>query len=175
MKVTRYFFTLLFIGALLTSCEKEGLNYQNDYEKSYKEWLSFKETSGNSYRYMVTGSSWVGSASQTVITVTNGKVTQRQFKYISVPGLSNVPPDAMEWTEKENEINTNAYSGAAASPLTLDQIYDIARSEWLIKRDNAKAYFEKSNNGLISSCGYVEDGCMDDCFMGIRIAYIVSL
>ena len=173
MKVTRYFFTLLFIGALLTSCEKDDFNYQNDYEKSYQEWLSFKESSGNSYSYMVTGGSWVGCAWQTEITVTNGKVTKRHLKFTSVQGLVNVPQEALEWTENENEINTNAYSGAAA--LTLDQIYDKARTEWLIKRDNAKAYFEKNNNGLISSCGYVEDGCMDDCFMGIRIAYIESL
>jgi len=121
---------------------------------------------------MVTQGSVFGSASQTTITVSNGKVTQRHFTYTSTTGMANVPATKLEWTENGTEINSHS-SGAAA--LTLDEIYDNARSQWLIKRENAKAYLETNNNGLISSCGYVEDGCMDDCFIGIQIAYIKSL
>lgn len=164
--------TLLFIGVMLTSCKKSDMNFENDFEKSNKEWLIFKEISNNSYSYMVTGSTWTGSAWETVITVTNGKITQRHFKFTSVEGLVNVPQEALEWTENENEINSH---DSADEALTLDQIYDKARNEWLIKRKNAKPYFETNNNGLISSCGYVEDGCMDDCFIGIKIAHIESL
>jgi len=40
------------------------------------------------------------------------------------------------------------------------------------KRKDASVYFEAKNNGMISSCGYVQDGCMDDCFNGINIASI---
>ena len=59
--------------------------------------------------------------------------------------------------------------------LTFDHIYEKARSEWLIKRENAKTYFEANNNGLISSGGYVEEGCQDDCFIGINIAFVEEL
>jgi hypothetical protein len=54
----------------------------------------------------------------------------------------------------------------------LDEIYEKARSNWLKKRGNAKTYFEAKNDGLISSCGYAEDGCQDDCFNGINITSI---
>ena len=58
------------------------------------------------------------------------------------------------------------------APLTFDQIYEKARTEWLVKRENATTYFEAENNGLISKCGYVDDGCQDDCFIGIQISSI---
>lgn len=172
MKKKLCFFALLFTAVLFTSCKKDELYYQNSFENSYQKLISFKETSGNSYSYMVTQGSVFGSASQTTITVSNGKVTQRHFTYTSTTGMANVPATKLEWTENGTEINSHS-SGAAA--LTLDEIYDNARSQWLIKRENAKAYLETNNDGLISSCGYVEDGCMDDCFIGIQIAYIKSL
>lgn len=170
MKEIRCFYVLLLIGILFTSCEKSNLNYENSFESSYQEWLSFKQTSGNSYHYVVSAGSVFGPAWQTDITVTNGKVTQRHFKYTSVDGMVNVPAEVLEWTENENEINSHTHSGAAA--LTLDQIYEKARTEWLIKRKDASVYFEAKNNGLISSCGYVPDGCMDDCFNGINISSV---
>ena len=173
MKKIQCYYALLLIGILLTSCEKSNLNYENSFESSYQEWLSFKQTSGNSYHYVVTGGSVFDPGWQTDITVTQGKVTQRHFKFTSVTGLGNIPAEALEWTENENEINSHTTSGADA--LTLDQVYEKARSEWLIKRKDAKAYFETNNNGLISTCGYVPDGCMDDCFVGINIAAIGSL
>jgi len=173
MKKIQCYYALLLIGILLISCEKSNLNYENSFESSYQEWLSFKQTSGNSYHYVVTGGSVFDPGWQTDITVTQGKVTQRHFKFTSVTGLGNIPAEALEWTENENEINSHTTSGADA--LTLDQVYEKARSEWLIKRKDAKAYFETNNNGLISTCGYVPDGCMDDCFVGINIAAIGSL
>lgn len=164
--------TLVFIGVLLTSCENDDFNYQSNFEKSYKVWLSFKSTSGNSYSYKVTQTSVFGPASETTITVNDGKVTERHFKYTSTVGMINVPPEVLEWTENGTEISSHT-SGAAA--LTLDEVYEKARSEWLIKREKAKVYLETNNNGLISSCGYQEDGCMDDCFRGIHIASIKAL
>ena len=164
---------LIFLFLAISSCKKSDLQYENEYDKSYKAWLSFKESSGNSYRYTVTGYSWTGISWQTTISVTNGKITRRAFKYTLPVGSSvNIPPDALEWTEDENEINLHP-NGAPA--ITLDEVYEKARSEWLTKRKNAKTYFEAKNNDLISSCGYVEDGCADDCFTGIRIGTIERL
>jgi hypothetical protein len=37
-----------------------------------------------------------------------------------------------------------------------------------------RKYFEAETDGLLSSCGYVEDGCQDDCFVGIHIAGITG-
>jgi len=54
-------------------------------------------------------------------------------------------------------------------------VYEKARNNWLIKRSNTETYFEAKNNGIISSCGYVKDGCQDDCFNGITITLVEAL
>lgn len=174
MKSKFYIIAISLIGCLLTSCDKDGLEYQNDFEKSQKAWANFKESTDNSYKYKVVGGSWVGYAWETGITVVKGKITQRHFKYTTTNGLSDdVPVSELEWTEVGNEIGIHKF--AVALPLTLDEIYDKAEQEWLIKRKDTKTYFETENNGLISTCGFVENGCADDCFIGIHIKSIERL
>ena len=167
-------FAFLFLSATLFLCCKKSIEHSNDFEKSQHTWEGFKNASRNSYRYIVVQSSWTGFSSQTTITVTSGKVTRRSYKMAPPPGNTvNIPAGDLEWTENENEINIHLQSGAA--PLTLDQIYDKAKTDWLLKRKDATTYFEAKNNGLISSCGYVMDGCQDDCFTGINISDIQAL
>ncbi len=175
MKKNLCFLILLLTAVIFTSCEESDINYENDFEKSYNEWLVFKKNSDDSYRYTVTNGSWVGTSWRTDITVVNGKVTRRYFKYTS-PGefTENIPQEDLEWTENEDQLNSHEHTGAAEA-LTLDEIYDKARNEWLIKRKNATVYFKANNNGLISACGYVEDNCADDCFIGIEISGIEPL
>ncbi|WP_207429401.1 hypothetical protein [Pedobacter sp. SYSU D00535] len=162
---------LLLLVGIFTSCDKDDIEYQNQFEKSYRAWLDFKKESGNSYTYTTTFGSSTGFAGQTKITVASGRVIERHFKYTAVPQGSLVPQESLEWTENESELNSHTYTSASL-PLTLDQIYQQAKNEWLLERKNAKTYFEAKNNGLISSCGYVEDGCQDDCFLGISIGSI---
>lgn len=166
---------LLFAGTSFIGCKKEEISYQNDYEKSLKEWREFKKISGNSYQYTVLRTSWVGMSFQTVITVKNGKVIRRKFTWI-VPNdwSTQIPEDQREWTEEENEINMHKESGAADA-MTLEEVYDRAKNDWLKKRENVTTYFETENNGLISTCGYRENNCADDCFVGINITSISIL
>lgn len=165
-----FLFSLLFMGTLFTSCKKSEISHEASFEKSYKEWLSFKKGSGNSYQYTVAWSSWTGMSWQTVITVRHGKVVKRNFQYfLPADWPVEIPADKKAWTENEGGINSHQ-DGAEA--VTLDEIYAKTRNYWLKKRDNVKTYFEAKNNGLISSCGYVENGCADDCFNGIDIINI---
>jgi hypothetical protein len=174
MKNKIYAITLLFLSTIIFSCESDDLDYQNDFKSSQNAWLKFKELTNNSYKYTAVSGSWIGLSWETTIKVFNGKIIERHFKYIMTDGLpEDFPEEELEWTENENEIGSHKYSGA--EPLTLDQIYTKAEKEWLLKRDNFKTYFETQNNGLISTCGYVENGCMDDCFVGIHIKSIESL
>lgn len=172
MKNKIYCMALLFISSLIISCSSDdNLSYKDDFENSQTAWLNFKESSNNSYQYVVVGGSvFTTYVWQTTIRVSNGKIVSRNFKYLGSP--TNIPAEQLEWTENESEINSHQ-NGAAA--LTLDEIYAKAKEEWLIKRKNATNYFEAKNNGLISHCGYVEKGCMDDCFVGININSIESL
>ena len=78
----------------------------------------------------------------------------------------------MEWSETQEEL------GKKESPFniwTLDQIYEKAKSEWIVKRKDAQIYFNDLNNGIISIAGYIPNGCQDDCFVGIRVNSITAL
>ncbi|GAA3612119.1 hypothetical protein Q4Q39_04590 [Flavivirga amylovorans] len=173
MKSKIYVIALLLLSILIASCESDDLTYQDDFENSRNVWMDFKESSENSYKYVVSNSSWVGFAWETTITVSNGKVIQRHFKYTNTEGLSDdIPDEDLEWTEDENEIGSHK---DVAEPLTLDEVYEKAKQEWLLKRKEAQTYFETKNNGLISMCGYVENGCQDDCFIGIIIKSVEVL
>ncbi|HEX5552040.1 MAG TPA: hypothetical protein VFX43_02245 [Chitinophagaceae bacterium] len=169
MKRSYYLLVLLLIGMIVVSCKKDGMSYQNSFEKSYDSWLNFKKSSGNSYRYMVTSGSWTGMSIETVITVKEGKVVQRSYVRKDIDRETHKPIITKTWSEVGDSLNT--HPGGAAS-LTLDEIYDKAKTEWLIKRDNAHISFEAKNNGMISTCGYRDKNCVDDCFRGITIDYI---
>lgn len=174
MKNTIYFIAMLLISISSISCASDDdLNYQSDFEKSQKVLTEFKASSNNSYQYVVTGSSFsIPNSWETTITVSNGVVIQRDFLYTGT--TQNIPDDQLKWTENQSQINTHQSSNAA-SAITLDEVYSKAEKEWLIKSKNTTSYFETKNNGLISTCGYVENGCMDDCFTGINIKSITKL
>ncbi|HEY0898051.1 MAG TPA: hypothetical protein VGD90_01910 [Sphingobacteriaceae bacterium] len=160
----------LILMVLISSCSK--LEYKTDFDKSYDAWISFKSSSGNSYQYMVSSSSWSGIRAETIITVNQGKVIQREFKLLQNPQDGTTNYEVLDqWTEAEGSLNTHSQS-AAAETVTLDEIYQKAKSEWLVKRANSTVYLETNNDGMISTCGYVEDGCADDCFRGIKIDFI---
>lgn len=176
MKNKLLFILLIFIGGILQSCEKDDITFENKFEKSYKAWKSFKKSTDNTYKNTVSGSSWTGTSWETTLTIVDGSVIHRDFKYIHLEkGMDEIiPKEEQEWEEHADKINTHEHSPAAKA-LTLDEVYERAKNEWLVKRKDAKTFFEAENNGLLSSCGYVQEGCMDDCFIGIRIVNIEAL
>ncbi|MBL7558876.1 hypothetical protein JAO71_03585 [Olleya sp. YSTF-M6] len=173
MKNKAYLIILLLIGSIFNSCDSDDLEYQDKFEISQKTWLNFKESSNNSYKYIVTLGSWVGFVWETTIIVENGIVTQRDFEYTVTDGIStDIQPDEIQWTETGSEIGSHENG---AEPITLDEVYDKAQNDWLIERSNTTTYFETENNGMISTCGYENNQCEDDCFIGIRIKVIETL
>lgn len=173
MKLKKYFIFLFLISNMFYACDSDDLDFQNKYEKSKSVWLEFKESSNNSYEYTVISSSWTGDSWQTTIRVENGIVTQRNFVFSPTEELlAELSDSELKWTETDDEIGTH---NNGASPITLDEVYKLAQQEWLIKRNNAETYFKADNNGMISSCGYTDYQCVDDCFRGIRISSISEI
>lgn len=196
--------TVLLGTALLSACEKDDIEHKSAFDRSYDAWLKFRESSGNNYRYEVSGATWAGSSWLTAITVRNGKVVQRDFHYEVFNGMrkpddgwASVPADellkelgfsaedfleyegspfheALQWSEMEGELEFHEQTPAGRVQ-TLDEVYESARAVWLKKRSDAKISFEAKNDGLISSAGFVPDGCMDDCFSGIVIRSIETI
>ncbi|WP_318309230.1 hypothetical protein [Flagellimonas crocea] len=164
---------ILILAQCLVSCESDNLEHYDEFIVSLRAWENFKESAKNSYRYTVNQGSWVGFSSKTTITVESGTITERSFQFTNTGGISSeIPEDELEWTETADEIGFHA-NGAA--PLTMDEVYDKAKNDWLRNRTDATPYFETMDNGLISTCGYVEKGCIDDCFVGIHIESIDPL
>lgn len=176
MRSRQILLATLVLSLLFTSCKKDKFSYKSEFQKSLFAWQAFKASSGNSYRYTVATSSWVGISSETTITVNNGVVTKRD--YIQKQMVQNTPgqPPAIdvvqEWQEAGSTLNTHNYGAAT---VTLDEIYRLAKEEWLKEREDVTYYFEAKNTGMISSAGYVPNGCADDCFIGITIISIEKL
>lgn len=173
MKKNHYLFLFLLLGTLFIACKKSNIVHENDFERSLKVWTQFKSSSNNSYKYQVNTFSWTGYSTETIITVKNGKVVKRSYvaKSMGNPS-SNQLVIHEEWTEEGATLNTHA---SGAKSMTLDEVYEKAKTDWLVKRKDAKTSFESKNSGMISSCGYIENNCADDCFNGITIALIEKL
>lgn len=163
---------ILGIIFLMAGCDKSDFEFENKYDKSYKSWLTFKNSVDNSYTYKVTTEMYWGLSTETIITVSNGVVIRREFKLTPIEGLDiEIPEENLEWVETEGEIGSKKDTPAAEA-ITLDEVYEIAKKDWLQKRNNAQTFFETENNGIISRCGYRENNCADDCFIGINITSV---
>lgn len=175
MKPRQFLLAALALSLLFASCKKDKVPYKSELRQSLFAWQAFKANSDNSYRYTVATSSWVGISSETTITVSNGVVTQRDYILRRITQSPSGQPStvvAEEWQETGSTLNTHNYGAAA---VTLDEIYRLAREEWLKEREDVTYYFEANNSGMISSAGYVPNNCADDCFNGITITSIERL
>ncbi|WP_158861539.1 hypothetical protein [Lunatibacter salilacus] len=203
MKKTFNLFVLV-ITLILGSCDDNLLEHQSSFERSQNAWLDFKSDSDNSYTYTTTGGSWTGTSWNTVIAVDGGQVIRRTFSYTAFHDvvkptsgwdevsrndiLANMSmtagefeeaydrklEDVLEWQEEGETLGSHENSGAAEI-MTLDEVYAMSASNWLVRGENRQTHFEANNNGMISLSGFVPDNCQDDCFMGIRIVAIAAL
>ncbi|WP_379090139.1 hypothetical protein [Pedobacter sp. UC225_65] len=146
MKRNPYLIILLLVGTLFTACKKSDIVQVKDFDRSYQTWLNFKSTSDNSYRYKISTSSWVGSSTETIITIKNGQAIARSYVAKRIDRTTNQVVVYDQWTEDKSNLNSHQ-SGASA--LTLDRFYEKAKTDWLLKRKNAKTSFEANNNGMI--------------------------
>ncbi|MFD1769771.1 hypothetical protein [Sphingobacterium suaedae] len=192
------FFAFLFFGIITISCSKSNLEFENEYETSLRRWEAFKEKSNNSYKYTTYSVSWTGWNTEITITVDQGTIMQVDF---IVPQLEQVKRPAEGWSSKifsealrkmgyteeeieQHEANRTFQTIEWTEDITtlgthgdyylrtIDDIYRKAKEEWLVKRAGITNYFESENEGIISRVGSYKEGCMDDCFNGVRIKSI---
>ncbi|MEZ2336766.1 hypothetical protein AB6735_14080 [Mucilaginibacter sp. RCC_168] len=166
------YLSVIIILISITGCKKDNIANENEFNKSYNAWLSFKKGSNNSYVYTTNFGSWTGYGSETKIGVINGKITSRDFTAVRLRRDGTNKQDTVsQWHEDADHINT--HPNDAGESLTLDGVYQKAKTVWLkADKKNNDIYFETKNNGMISSCGFVKKGCQDDCFNGITIDLI---
>lgn len=200
----KYLLGLGILLFFFSACKKSDIEYNSGFAKSKKALSSFKATTANSYRFQTQGGSWTGFSWQTTIKVVTGVAVERTFRYTAFSGvrmpeagwteqkrqeiLTNMQlteqgfvdrfgkplQEVLDWFEVGATLGTTQNT-PANQLFTLDEVYEKAKNDWLLKKPDVTTYFETKNNGMISTCGYVPDGCADDCFRGIEITFIESL
>lgn len=166
-----YTIVLLLILSLFGAC-KEKVEFNSELYRSKEVFIAFKAATGNNYKYVVTSGSWTGFGSSTTLTIKNGKVVGRSYVATRLADTGRTVVVLKEWVEDAAGLGSHE-EGAVMQ--TLDDVYERARTEWLKKREDAYVYFEAKNKGMISTAGYVEKNCADDCFRGISIGAIDKL
>ncbi len=192
---------LLLFLLFQSACTKNEFEFENDFNRSYDAWHVFKQQSNNSYTYSVSNSTWTGSSWNTTITVLQGRIIQRDFHYSkfndfqrpdggwtiqTVAEIINSYNDLegtynsftpeellqiLEWREDEHNLGSQK-SSVASNLITLDEVYELAKNQWLAHHQDVHTSFEAKHDGMISIAGFSRKDCMDDCFVGITITAI---
>jgi hypothetical protein len=170
--------TLPFICFLILSCSMEtvrdnmlveGENGFN-FVESKAQWKDLKKKNGNSYEYTIREQSWTGVGSDTRILVTRGKVTARYFTAFQMSDEDG----SIEYTGGYEEVDKKDIGTheEGAPPINIDGLYQTCLSKYLVvDPDSNTVYFDTNEEGVISLCGYVPIGCVDDCFEGINMSH----
>ncbi|WP_289021420.1 hypothetical protein [uncultured Salegentibacter sp.] len=177
MRVLNYLFVFT-LSLFMLSCSgsrleieetsgKSGINYSN----SKDLWKKLKSENEDSYSYTVNSISWTGNGSRTHISIKDGTVIRREYTYYKQDRNEDGEPIEIaieSYIETGEEIGNNA---EGFDPLLIDELYETCFSEYLnVNREENTIYFDTDENGIISNCGFVEKGCVDDCFIGFRIS-----
>jgi len=177
MKINRPFLLILIV--IIISCKKDNNGNLSvltalkgesglSYNESFSKWNELKKINGNSYIYQTTFVSWAGFGNITELKVEEGIVTSRVYQEFK----TNETNGQREISDTYAETKTNLGSHEkGATPLTIDDLYNSCAREYLVVDEkNNTLYFETDKiNGLVTLCGFVPKGCMDDCFRGIKI------
>ncbi|WP_066633574.1 hypothetical protein [Labilibacter marinus] len=167
---------LLLAFILIAGCKKEdGDPFDNikgesgiSYNKSKSFWNDMKKENGNSYEYETTFTSWTGFGSTTTFKVEEGVVTERTYTEFNADEGASGEIQLESYKEVGDEVGDHE---KGAKPVSIDELYESCASEFLVACpcDNT-LYFETESNGLMNLCGFVPDGCQDDCYQGVRIS-----
>jgi hypothetical protein len=171
---------LILMTLTIFSCEREDDTHQAlkvlstlrsdnglTYNESLALWKELKNNNGNSYIYHTEFTSWTGYGSTTEIIVRNGNVTERSYEAFRYDASINQKEIIDSYREDKTNLGSHE---KGAKQLTIDELYGTCAGDYLVAdvSDNT-LYFQTAENGLMTFCGYHPNGCMDDCFRGIRI------
>ena len=135
--------------------------------QSLSKWNELKKTHGNSYIYQTTFTSFTGVGGTTEIKVENGTVRARIYQEFKINQNNGAKQVVFAYTETGEDLGLNR-KGAPA--LTIDELYQSCANNYItVDPEKNAIIFQTSEEGLMTVCGFYPDGCMDDCFNGLRI------
>lgn len=151
------------LSVLTTLKSENGISYT----ESLNKWNALKKDNGNSYSYQTTFQSWVGFGHTTELIIKEGRVVARVYEEFQIDGQTGARVITDSYTENENNLGNNE---KGAAPLSIDDLYTSCASDYLVvDKEKNTLYFETNESGMLSRCGFVPNGCADDCFQGLSI------
>lgn len=142
---------------------------ESNFNESLKLWNELKVQNGNSYEYSIGYFSFVGYRSTVTVTVENGEVVNRSYsetKQRDGGGFEQM--ESIVYVEDKSDLNTHEQGPKA---VTFDEIYATCGNNTLqVDLSRNKIYFSTDDEGLLKGCTYIENGCMDDCSVGVNVS-----
>ena len=166
---------ILITFIFVLSCDSgEGLldellsKNELSYIQSFNQWDDLKKDNGNSYVYKTTFISWTGYGHTTELRVENGIVVSRDFEEFRI-NFSTQQNEIIEtYSESFDELGSHE---KGATPRTIDELYNSCAKKYLkVNKKKNTIYFETEENGLMKSCGFVPNECIDDCYISVNIS-----
>jgi len=143
---------------------KEGFNFI----QSLNKWNDLKNKNGNSYSYTTTFGSWTGYGYTTEFKIENGVIKSRIYEAFKINGQDGTKEIIETYSETIDNLGTHS---KGAPLMTIDALYDVCAKKYLMANETDNTlYFETGKDGLMTMCGFVPIGCMDDCFEGVIIS-----
>jgi len=140
----------------------------NAYYNSTRSWDSLKKEHNNSYEYSIVNSSYSGWRSEIKITVTNGRVTRREYWETTKSIGGGFGALEKVYIEAGRTVGHNKKGGL---PITLDRVYiACAQHSLIVDEEMNDISFKTDESGVLAVCGYTPKNCADDCFTGVSIA-----
>ena len=150
--------------SVLTELKSE---YGISYTESLNKWKELKNTNGNSYVYQTTFTSWTGFGNTTELKIEDGVVISRRYVEFQTDQKDGTKTTVYSYEESANELGTHTKGSLL---LSIDDLYETCVKNYLIADPQKNTiFFETDREGLMTLCGFVPDGCADDCYVGVRI------
>ncbi len=127
--------------------------------KSLAAWRAARDAHGSNYAYTSKTASFTGTYSQDTYIFAVGSL-------VAIEGERGV--SVTDGGKEVAERRSQALAELPETPArTMDDVYEYCRTEVLTKDPNAnQVIFSTDARGILATCGYVPNGCMDDCFLG---------
>ncbi len=139
-------------------------------EKSRTVWRDLAAMHDDTYSYDVSTSSFTGSQTLTTLQIETAVATFRRFESTAPLATGQPGPLVVQWEERGTEVGSHP---GAARPDTIDTLYDRCAHEVLAQDPNRNLialYIDDA--GILKSCVYVPDGCVDDCTLGVWLSHL---
>ena len=143
-----------------------GLSFNENLDK----WYELKTENGSSYTYKIKRSSVFGNTETTTFVVQNDKIVSRKFESYTPNFDSEDYELILTNSYEENESNLGENTNGAELKLIEDYYNDCSSEYLIVDTTNNIITFTTADSGIITSCGYTDERCADDCFIGYFIS-----